>query len=227
MPDEISQAAPTEEIAPEAEVQETAPAEGSAPAEPQTEKPLTPEDFRQMAREEALKVAQSQVAKSENRTNQRIQERFAALEENKGVLKLTEEQVMEAQEQIIREEQRSAFAPKGQTANSPGGQTSSDDQIRQQVEFVYGQINDVFAEVGTEVTPNDPEFKGIDEALKNPKGSLAGTIRAANKAAEAKAARLKVQKESAKARVTGGGSTTGNAKPAASAHDAWGDAYKK
>ena len=209
MPDEISHAAPTEEIAPEAEVQETTTEEVSPPAEPPKEKPLTTDDYRQIAREEAMRIAQSQMAKGENRINQRIQERFEALEANKGVLKLTEEQVTTAQQQIINEEQMNAFKTKanGQQASSPET-APSEDQFRQNVSAVYTEINAVIADVGVELSESDPEFKILDKALSDPNGSYAKTILAASKAAETKAARTKAQKENANARVTGGGGTT-------------------
>lgn len=207
--DVISQAA-DEPITQAAEVQETTTDEVSPQSEPQKEKPLTAEEYRQIAREEATRVAQSQVAKSENRTNQRIQERFAALEANKSVLKLTDEQVQTAQDAIIKEETMKAYQPQpsGQQASSPQGQAPTDDMIRQQVEFVYGQIQTVFDEAGAEVTPNDPEYKQIEAAMSDPKGSLAKTLLAAGKAAETKAARVLAHKDTAKARVTGGGSST-------------------
>lgn len=206
--DDISQA-PEEAITPEEQVQETATEEVSPQEEPQTEKPLTAEEYRKIAREEAIRAAQSQMAKGENRINQRIQERFAALESNKSVLKLTDEQVVLAQEQIINEEQRAAFAPRpsGQQASGPQGQALSDG-LTQQVEFVYGQIDATFKDVGVDVTANDVEYKTIETALNDPNGSLAKTIRAAAKAAEAKTVRLEAQKKNAAARVLGGGSGT-------------------
>lgn len=215
MPDDVISQAATEPITTDAEVQETTTDEVSPQTEPQTEKPLTAEEYRQIAREEATRVAQSQVAKSENRTNQRIQERFAALDANKSVLKLTDEQVQTAQDAIIKEETMKAYQPQpsGQQASSPQ-QAPTDDMIRQQVEFVYGQIQAVFEEAGAEVTQNDPEYKEIEAAMSNPKGSLASTLLAASKAAEKKAARVLAQKDTAKARVTGGGSsTTAQTKP--------------
>ena len=202
MPDVISQAAPEEEITPEAEGTE----QEEAPV-PQTEKPLTAEDYRQIAREEAMRIAQSQVAKGENRINQQIAERFAALEVNKSVLKLTDEQVQAAQDQIIREEQVNAYAPKEAQANGP--QASPNEIVNRQVEFVYSQIGATFEEVGTAVTPNDAEWKTIESALNDPKGSLARTLRATNQAAEAKAARVAAQQKKAPARVTSTGGEQG------------------
>lgn len=218
--DVISQAA-DEPITPTAEVQETTTDEVSPQTEPQKEKPLTAEEYRQIAREEATRVAQSQVAKSENRTNQRIQERFAALEANKSVLKLTDEQVQTAQDAIIKEETMKAYQPQpsGQQASGPQAQAPSDDMIRQQVEFVYGQIQAAFETAGTEVTRNDPEYKEIEAAMSDPKGSLAKTLLAAGKAAESKLARVSAHKETAKARVPGGGGNSSNPNDISSIND--------
>lgn len=201
MSNEISQAEPVEIITPEAEVQETVP-EGDAPAEPQTEKPLTTEDYRRIAREEATKVAQSQVAKGENRINQRIQEKFGALEESKGVLKLSDEQVQQARRDIVTDAYSEPAAQSQAGAQSPVDGNP--------IQVLNGYLGAVFEEVGVVVTANDPEFKklqdAIDEAwtIDGPQG-LVKVQRAAIKAAESKAARLEAQKKNAAARVAGGG----------------------
>jgi len=224
MSDDNSQAA-TEEITEEAQVQETAtPAEEVSPqAEPQTEKPLTAEDYRRIAREEAKKVAQSQVAKGENRINQRIQEKFGALEESKGVLKLSDEQVQQARRDIVTDAYSEPAAQTGAPAPVAGDP----------IQVLNGYLGAVFEEVGTAVTANDPEFKGLQEAIDvawtidGPQG-LVKVQRAAIKAAESKAARLEAQRKNAAARVAGGGEgNTSGASPASSANELWNKAYKK
>lgn len=230
MPNEISQAAPLEPITPEAEVPEAATPEVSPQPEPQTEKPLSLDDVRGLLQEEFIptisKSIQSQVAKGENRMNQRIAERFAALDANKGVLKLSDEQVQAAQQDIIREEQMSAFRPAEPQNNGPQPASPNETVVRQ-VEFVYEQINGIFDDVGTQVNANDAEWKTVQSALDDPKGSLAKTLRAATKAAEAKSARIATQQKNAPARVisTGGESPSGET-PAKSASELWGKAYK-
>lgn len=198
MPDDISQALPVEEV----QVQETTPA-GETPVEPQTEKPLTLEDVRKLLRDEVTPIIQSQVAKGENRIEKRIQERFAALEENKSTLKLTDDQVAEAKRAIISEEQMNAYSP----AQSPTGEAAAPaPELEQMERFVANQIEATFQEVGVRVTPDDvDEFKTINAAWNDPNGSLAKTLIAVTKAAEAKAARLALQKQNAAARVVSGG----------------------
>lgn len=200
MPAENSQALPVEEV----QVQETTPA-GETPVEPQTEKPLTLEDVRKLMRDEITPIIQSQVAKGENRIEKRIQERFAALEENKSTLKLTDDQVAEAKRAIISEEQMNAYSP----AQSPTGEAAApapELELEQMERFVANQIEATFQEVGVRVTPDDvDEFKTINAAWNDPNGSLAKTLIAVTKAAEAKAARLALQKQNAAARVVSGG----------------------
>src|SRR5689334_22701689 len=104
MPEPTSQAAQPEPVTPAgAQVPEFAPETGSTPAaEPQTEqKPLTLEDYRKIAREEATRIAQSQVAKGESRIQKQIQEKFDALEKTKTTLKLSDDQVKQAKQDIV------------------------------------------------------------------------------------------------------------------------------
>jgi len=85
-------------------------------------------------------------------------------------------------------------------------------EFQQQVEFVYEQIQSVFADTGTDVVQGDPEFKIIEAALNDRKGSLAKTLLAANQAATQKANRIASQREKATARV---GSSGGGKQPPA------------
>lgn len=203
MPNDNSQADLIEEPITPDEGSETASEEESTPIEPQTEKALTLDDVRGLLREEVFPVIQSQVAKGENRMNQRIAERFAALDANRGVLKLTDEQVQVAQQDIIRDEQMNAYKPR--EAQASNSQQAPSEDAAQQVQFVYQQIDQTFATVGTRVTPNDKEWATIEAALNDPKGSLAATQLAAADAARAKGLRVSSQQKKAAARVTSGG----------------------
>lgn len=227
MSDLISQA-PTEPIIQEEEVAETTPEqEAGAPEQQQKEsKPLTAEDMRKIAIEEAKRISQSQVAKWENRMNQRITERFAALEDNKSVLKLSDEQVQQAQREIISEEQMNAYAPSKPEIT---GQTQApSEEAMDPGQYISQQIGMAFqAAGGVEVTPSDKEWAMIEQQLNDPQGSLVKTQVAAIDASRAKAARLKAQQQKAPARVTGtGGEAAGNA-PAKSSEDYWKNAHKK
>ena len=207
MTDAFSQA-PAQPIIGQAEVAETTPDEGSAQEQPQTERPLTAEDYRQIAREEALRVAQSQMAKGENRINQRIAERFAALETNTGVLKLTEAQVAQAKREIVAEEQVKDFEPSPQASGksqvTPPENVDAGQFVSQQIDVAFDSAG------GTKVTPQDKEWATIQAQLDNPKGSLFLTQLSAVEASRAKAARLAAQQQRAPARVisTGGEGTT-------------------
>jgi hypothetical protein len=133
---------------------------------------------------------------------------------------LTPSQVNVLREQIENEGEVQAQAPA--SALTP--------EMQAQADYVYGQLDETFADIGTHVTVNDPEWKGIKDALDDPKGSLAKALRAATKAAEAKAARVASQKDNAAARtVSGGGSQTQTAGTlvVTSSQDYWKNAHKK
>lgn len=199
MPDEISQALPEGQL--EAQVQEATPQQ-ETPTEPQTEKPITLEDVRKLMRDEFTPIIQSQVAKGENRIDKRIQERFAALEQNKGALRLTDEQVATAQQEIIREEQMNAYKPANPQTN---GTAQPEIDPNGMERFVTDQIEQVFKKYGDRVTPNDAEFKIIDAAWNDPNGSLADTLLAVSEATQKMVARKALQKKNADARVLGSG----------------------
>jgi hypothetical protein len=209
MLDDISQAQPDQlPIEEVAEVQEET-AEGQTPEEQPKEKPVTLADLQELEKRLNSRV-QSQVAQGENRINDRIQKRFAALEQNKGALKLTDEQVTDAKRSIIEEEQMREFSP--ENPQGAGTQTNVPD-MNEAERFVMDQVEAVFAEAGIRVTTNDPEYKAIESAWNDPKGSLAKTLIVVNQAAEKKANRIASLKKNAGARVVGGGGSTQNTKP--------------
>jgi hypothetical protein len=177
---------------------------------------------RLLAREEATRIAQSQVAKGENRINERIQAQFAALNLNKQALGLTEEQVTQAKQRIVTD----AFT----VEEAPTSATPAPD-VDQAIQYLNAEIGNVFAQVGTNVTPADPEFQKlqatVDAAWNDPQG-LTKILLAAQNAASTKAQRVAALQETAAARVVGGGGqsiTPGNS--ADSAHNLWENAYKK
>ena len=227
MPEEISQAVSAELVTPQdTQVPESTPA-GNTQPEPQTEqKPLTLEDVQRVAREEATRIAQSQVAKGENRIEKRIQEQLAALNASKGVLGLSDQQIEQAKQKIVTE----AYTTPEPQAGTPTSEPGATPDVDQAIQYMNAEIENVFAEVGTSVTSADPEFKDlqavIDAAWNDSKG-LVKILRAADKAATAKAGRLQASRETAPARVVGGGPTSSGQVPASNAHDAWEQAYKK
>lgn len=202
--DATSEQLPVEQ---EVEVEGQAAEEVSSQSQPpKEEKMFTREDvFAILADFEEKKVKpliQSQVAKSENRTGQRIQERFAALDQNRAALNLTDAQVTEAKDKIIREEQMKEYEPESpQGSETPAPQPSPDDVNT----FLLGQMDQVFAQYQVRVTPDMPEYKIIEKAWNDPNGSLASTLLATGEAAQKASIRLSALKGNAKARVTGGG----------------------
>ena len=194
----------------------------SAQQEPQKEQPLTLEAIRELVKTEATRIAQSQVAKGETRINRRIQEQLTALNVNREVLGLSDEQVAQAKQRIIVSAYDDAEEPQEPTPPQSQAPTAS------QPAPVDKFLADVFAEAGTQVTPNDPEWRDLqavlDRTWNDPQG-LPKVLVAATKAANAKAQRTAAMQETAPARVGGGGTTTTGAAPAASAAELWQAAY--
>jgi len=197
----------------EVDVPEQTTDEVSAETEPQTEQTFTRVDMERLlaeAENRFTRMIQSQVAKSENRTDARIQERLAALDINRAALNLNDEAAYEAaQDAIIRDEQKKAFKQPQRPVGNESQQTAFD--LGDAERFVSNQIEQVFKEAGIQVSSTDPEFKLIEQAWNDPKGSLAKTLIATNQAATAKAERLSALKGTAKARVSGSGGSTSDA----------------
>jgi hypothetical protein len=231
MPEPTSQAAPQEPVTPaSAEVPEFAPeTPGSTQPEPQTDtKPITPELIRQLAREEATRIAQSQVAKGENRIQKLIQDKFSALDKTKETLGLTADQVAQAKQKIVAE----AYSPEEEEPPTPQPTTPSPNaDADQAIQFMNAQIKIAFDRVGTAVTKADPEFaelqKTINEAWLDPNG-LTTIVLAAQSLANAKANRLRTNQQTAAGRVIGGGTpSSGQVQSTGSALDMYSEAYKK
>lgn len=138
-----------------------------------------------------------------------------------GGTQLTPSQVDVLREQIEQEVE----SPTGQ-AQAPASAMTP--EMQAQADYVYSQMDETFADVGTAVTVSDPEWKEIKAALDDPKGSLPKLIRVTAKQAEAKALRIASQKEGAAARVSnGGGSLPISSVIATSSQDYWKNAHKK
>lgn len=229
MPNDNPEATPEELVTPTGvQVPGQAAEEASPQTEPQTDKPLTLEAVRELIKEEASRIAQSQVAKGENRIQKLIQERFQALEKTKGPLGLSDEQVAQARQKIVTD---AYSAPEDEPQTQPDEQPA-EPSVEQAIQFMNRQVNKVFAKVGQTVTKSDPEYaafqKAIDDNWTNEDG-LSEIILAAQAAASAKAQRLQSQQSTAVGRVTAGGhSSSGQAQQQpASSHEAWEQAYRK
>lgn len=205
MPDNDSQATSEDLPVEEAEVEAQTPEEGSEQGQPQKEETFSRADVEAMLADFGQKVQsqiQSQVAKSENRTNQRIQERLGALEINRGALGLTDEQYEAAQDAIIREEQKNAFKP--QTPEGNGDRRT--ESVSDAGGVFYDAVQGIYAETGVTLSETDTQWKKyVEPEWRNPKGNPFKTLAAIQRAAEEKAAAQEALRKGAKARTTGGG----------------------
>lgn len=215
MPDNISQATSIDQpVEEEVQVEALTPEEGSEPGQPQKEETFTRADVERMLADFGKQVEsriQSQVAKSENRTNQRIQERLGALEMNRAALGLTDEQYEAAQDAIIKEEQKNAFKPQ-----TPEGNGSQRTESAPDAGVMFSDaVQSIYAETGVTLSETDPQWKKyVEPEWNNPKGNPMKTLAAIQRAAEEKAEAQAALKKGAKARTTGGGgSNTTEQKP--------------
>jgi hypothetical protein len=195
--------------------QTTSPTE-AAQETPETPVYVTKEELDQLMAETLRRAKQS----DRDRMKQ-IDEKLTTIKTRleAGGNQLTPSQVSVLRDQIEEEADTATPAKAPASAMTP--------EMQAQADFVYAQIDAAFEDVGTAVTPNDPEWKQIKDVLDDPKGSLAKAIRAASKAAEIKAERLASQKDNAAARVGSGGPQTTGVTAATSANEYWKGAYKK
>lgn len=175
---------------------DTSQEEGQEP-EPQKETPLTLDQIRVIAREEATRIAQSQVAKGENRIQGYIQQQIAALQQTKTLLGLSDQQVQAAQDKIIRD----AYTQQIDGAGQPQAQ-----QYQQQPEM-HPAIEAALAMMeaqGTIVEEGDPEFESIRPLLQA--GDYRNLIATTKNAMALKTQRLQSRKGKATVRAPGGAS---------------------
>jgi hypothetical protein len=163
---------------------------------------VTKEELEQIMAETLRRAKQS----DKDRAKQ-IDEKLNAITTRlqSGGNQLTPQQVNVLREQIEEEVHVEPKAEAQASAVPP--------EVQAQTDFVYAQMDATFADVGTVVTPNDPEWTEINAVLNDPNGSLAKLIRVSARQAEAKAVRETAQKTQAAARVvgnTGGGTSNPN-----------------
>jgi hypothetical protein len=164
--------------------------------------------YRKIAQEEAAKIAQSFTAKAENRINQRIQEQIQALEMNKSVLGLSDEQVEAAKQKIVMKEMT---APPQTAQANAGDQPEYPNQP--QFHPIVAEALGMMEDEQMTIDEGDPEF----EKYIKPHFSKATVDRTfvadTTRAIDAKKARLALQKENAAARSPGGAGGGGQPKP--------------
>lgn len=188
--------------------------------EAQEKQPAQPQYVTKEEMDQVLAEAIRRVKQSDRDRGKQIE---GKLDEIKGLLAKAGTPIAPEQEARLRAEITNRIdsddsQPQGQSAVPTASQPAPVDKF----------LADVFAEAGAIVTPNDPEWKGLQEVLdktwNDPQG-LPKVLVAATKAANAKAARTAAMQETAPARVGGGGTTTTGAAPAASAAELWQAAY--
>lgn len=185
----------------------------ATPQEPQSQeqKPLDEARVIELATQIASRTAQSLVDKAEYRISQKAQAQIQALDLNKSTLGLSDQQVQDAKQKIVMDD-LTATQQEQPASQSPEfeGQPQADSVTEAQ--YIQGLFKGT--ESGTEVTPNDPEWtewqKVYQDNFNDPSMQAASrVILATNKAAAAKAQRLKTNTDTAAARVMQGGSTSG------------------
>ena len=214
-------------------------AQAPASAQPQTasatepqsqeQKPLDEARVIELATQIASRTAQSLVDKAEYRISQKAQAQIHALELNRSTLGLSDQQVQDAKQKIVMDDLTAT--QQGAQASQPAeleGQPQADSVTEAQ--YIQGLFKGT--ESGTEVTPNDPEWtewqKVYQDNFNDPSMQAASrVILATNKAAAAKAQRLKTNTDTAAARVMQGGGGLQGQPQAKSASELWGQAYKK
>lgn len=185
----------------------------SANAETAQETPVGQKYVTEEAFEQKLAEAIRRVKQSDKDRMSLIDKKLEAIKSRleSGGQQLSPQQVNALREQIT-EEVGDATDVKQEKPQASGISA----EMQAQADFVYAQLDETFADVGTSVTPNDPEWVQIKEVLDSPKGSIPKLIRVAGKAAEAKAERIATQKNTAAARAVSGGDaqqTSGDAMP--------------
>ena len=185
------EAKPAEQAAQKASVQE------------QAQKEATPnlEEYRKIAREEATRIAQSQVAKGENRINQRIQEQFKALDMNQKVLGLSDKQVAEARKEIVA---NAYIEDEPEQKANPPAQPESKTHPAVQRAYAFMEKKKTIVE------ESDPEFeKHIKSILTSgPNIDEDELLLATAEAVKEKNARLASDKEKAPVRAAQSGTGT-------------------
>lgn len=185
--------------------QEQTPALVTTPQGEAQEKQQAPQ---YVTKEELGQITEEILRRAKQSDRDRAKQINDELLEIKTLVTKTGVQITPEQEAKLREELTdkidAELPTQGQSAAPTASQPAPVDKF----------LADVFAEAGTQVTPNDPEWKDLqavlDKTWNDPQG-LPKVLVAATKAATAKAARTAAMQETAAARVGGGGSQiTGN-----------------
>ena len=170
---------------------------------PAVDAPETPAQPAYVTKEELERTTAEIIRRVQQSSKDRAKQITNELSAIKSRLEVTGVQLSAQQEDALRNKISDELE---NPAEQAGAQASAlPPEVQAQVNWMYSQIDETFADIGTKVTPNDPEWKAVQTAIDDPKGSFSKVILAAGKAANAKAERVNDQKTNAPARVVSGG----------------------
>ncbi len=181
-------------------------------AEAQPEKPLTAEEYRQIAREEAIKAAQSFTDKAERRISEKAQAQIDALRMNQEVLGLSNEEMDAATTKIVVNDIK---APRQAEQASPAPATQATQaQTQDDLHPAVAAILEINETEGLAVDEADPEWiKFVKPVWDNPKGTIPQLRKEYYLALDAKRQRQQQQQQQGPARVVGGTPSTNAVAP--------------
>lgn len=194
----------------------TTPAAQTPAGVQQADKPLTADEVKRIARQEAVRVSQSITGKAEARLNQQLEALKAA---NVPVTKEQESALREQiTEQVMQESDAGQAAPsiQQQTQTTPTTPALSEAAVRIALAAMEAE--------GVTIEDNDPELPAMTKVLAE--GKPGEQLKAVQTAIAAKKARLQQAAQTAHLRTPpGGGGPT--QPPAKSSEDYWRNAFQK
>ncbi len=204
-------------------IEETSPATTPKKETP-AEQPGKPTQY--VTAEQMEQFADRIVTQTVRRVNQSASDRDRFIKTEigkvKGLLEQSGAKLTPEQESTLRDNIEKQFDEAGADSQEQGPGAESP------AAFIEAQAKRVFQKVGVTVEPGDPQWKKIDEALKDPNGSVAETLLAIKDAAEEKKALLASNKANASLRSPdSAGSQPAGPKEFSSANEAWENAYSK
>jgi len=185
--DPLDTATDQAETDPQAETDDASDAQGE-----QQEKPLTRADLEVFADQLVRRVSQSTKARNEQVTQQ-----VAALKE------FVEQSTGQKLDKVAEAKMRARIEEQLDAADSE--QVIPQDAEQPDEHPIITMTKGIYEEEGIEIKPNDPEYKDVEAAYNDPKGSVAKYVRAVMGAVEAKRERLETRDNTAEARASGGG----------------------
>lgn len=187
--------------------------------------PLTKEQLdvvEKLVQEQATRIAQSFVDKAANRISKEAQAQIEALKLTQSALGLTDEQVEQAADKIVMRDLKAARQEPASSQPTPQQQAPTD------VHPAIAKTLEVFKMEGITIETSDPEYKALDDILRDPNGNEIVYMRELFKQINAKRQRIATNQQAAPARVVSGGqSQNDNAPRPSRARDYLTQAHRK